>query len=261
MTSERYRVRCGILPIQRHRAEPWRYALVPPIPQPYLDCSIYLYPTKESAEEGEKSGGSGFLVSVPIEGHDDWVSLYAVTNRHVVNKGCLFIRLNKKNGGKPYIKETQRYEWADHPKRYDVAAYSLDIGGEVLEYSTVHPSAFITREIIADWDIRPGDEAFLVGRLITPWGQQRNIPAVRFGNISMMADPNELTIGYEKIQQEAFLVECRSLSGFSGSPVFCSTTRIYGWDGKMPTALQGLKRYTDNMHWELPPPTGTFGPW
>lgn len=234
---------------------------MPPIDQAFLDCSVYLYPSKEEAEAGERSGGSGFLVAVPVEGHDDWITLYVVTNRHVLDGGALVIRLNKKDGGQPFFKKTQRGDWVDHPKGYDVAAYNLDLEAGVVEFSSIFPSDFITHEIIADWDIRPGDEAFLVGRLLTPWGQQRNIPAVRFGNISMMADPNELAIGYKNVQQEAFLVECRSLSGFSGSPVFCSTIRRYDWDEKMPTALKAQKRYTENLHIELPAPQGTFGPW
>lgn len=261
MTSERYRVRCGILPIQKHKAEHWRLVLMPPIPQTLLDCSVYLYPTKEAAEAGERFGGSGFLFSVPVEGHEEgWVTLYVVTNRHVLDQGGRFIRVNKIDGG-THVIETQRYDWADHSQRYDVAAYSLDLEASVVQFASLFPDHLITREVIADWDLRPGDEAFLVGRLITPWGQQRNVPAVRFGNISMMADPSEPAIGYENVLREAFLVECRSLSGFSGSPVFCSTTRRYDWDGKMPTPLLGQPRYTKHRRYPLPAPEGTFGPW
>jgi hypothetical protein len=221
---------------------------------------VYFYDSKQAALDGDSSGGSGFLVAVPIEGHEGWGSLYAVTNKHVLDKGYRFLRLNKKTGGVHPI-ETVRDHWRDHEDGFDVSAYSLDVEGKPLEYWSISTQDFITRDIIEDYDIRPGDEAFLVGRLITPWGQQRNVPAVRFGNISMMADPNELAIGHNKVPQEAFFVECRSLSGFSGSPVFCSTTRVYDWDGKMPKAFQGRKRYTDNAHMELLPPQGTFGPW
>jgi hypothetical protein len=199
---------------------------MPPIPKHYLHCSAYLYPSKQSARDGERFGGSGFLVHVPVEGHEGWGSLSVITNKHVLDSGGLFIRLNTTTGGTD-VKETERDEWVDHSNGFDVSAYPLDIEGRPFEYSSISTVDFITREIVADYDIGPGDEAFLVGRLITPWGQQRNVPAVRFGNLSMVADPNELAIGWGGVEQEAFFVECRSLSGFSGSPVFVSTTRLY----------------------------------
>jgi hypothetical protein len=49
----------------------------------------------------------------------------------------------------------------------------------------------------------------------------RNIPSVRFGNIAQMPiEPIEQGRVFGKFQQESFLVEARSVSGFSGSPVF-----------------------------------------
>jgi hypothetical protein len=219
-----------------------------------------MYNSKQAALDGESFGGSGFLVGLPVEGHEGWSWLYAITNRHVLDAGYRFIRLNNKTGGVDVV-ETARDDWHDHPDRFDVSAHSLDLGGKATDQSALPITNFITRDIIEDWDICPGDEAFLVGRLITPWGQQRNIPAVRFGNISMMADPNELAIGYRGVAMEVFDVECRSLSGFSGSPVFCSTTRTYSWDGKLPKKFQDLPQKTPNLGFHYPSPSGTFGPW
>ena len=238
---------------------------MPPIPKYYLHCSAYFYGSVADAESGERSGGSGFLVNVPVEGHEGWGSLYAVTNRHVLNEGGLFLRLNKTEGGTKVI-STERDQWFDHPDRYDVSILSLDLQGEQLEYSSIPTTEFITQEIVEDYRIGPGDETFLVGRLMTPSGQQRNAPAVRFGNISMMAAPGEPVRGYENIEQEAFLVECRSLSGFSGSPVFGSTTRTYSADDHLPKALhpqsspkpEGGKR---GLTVTMVSTTGTFGPW
>ena len=58
----------------------------------------------------------------------------------------------------------------------------------------------------------------MVGRLLNHQGRQRNIPTVRFGDISMM--PWEPILNQRGLMQESFLVEMRSLSGYSGSPVF-----------------------------------------
>jgi hypothetical protein len=238
---------------------------MPPISSYYLHSSIYLYPSEQNALDGARTGGSGFLIHVPIEGHEGWGTLYAVTNKHVLDEGALYIRLSTKGGGVDVL-PTERDSWYDHPERYDVSVLPLDLGeSHTYEYVSFSTDEFISREIIEDWKICPGDEAFLIGRLITPWGQQRNVPAVRFGNISMMADPNELMIGHGNVPQEAFYVECRSLSGFSGSPVFVTTTRHYDKE-------TAPKKYT---HKEEPEPeteqgklkvefvgvSGTFGPW
>jgi hypothetical protein len=73
---------------------------------------------------------------------------------------------------------------------------------------------------IQGWPIFPGDEVVLYGRFITHEGLQRNKPVMRFGNISMLPDANALVRIEADHDQLAFLVECRSLSGFSGSPAF-----------------------------------------
>jgi hypothetical protein len=142
--------------------------------------------------------------------------------------------------------------------------------GESFRFFSMPSHKFITREIIDAYDLGIGDETFLVGRLITHAGGQRNTPIVRFGNVSLMADPSE-PVKCEGYEQEGFLVECRSLSGFSGSPVFISTNRNYHGEG----AARVVKHRQAEMNYEEPPEipgqmhpqikvvnmSGTFGPW
>lgn len=61
-------------------------------------------------------------------------------------------------------------------------------------------------------------DLFMVGRFISQGGRQRNLPSVRFGNISMM--PLEKVKNSFGLMVRIFLVECRSIGGYSGSPVF-----------------------------------------
>ena len=81
----------------------------------------------------------------------------------------------------------------------------------------------------------------------------------------MMADPNELVRGYGGVEQESFFVDCRSLSGFSGSPVFASTTRAYFADEHYPKDLMPEPHGPNEAGIGLtitPVATeGTFGPW
>jgi len=66
-----------------------------------------------------------------------------------------------------------------------------------------------------------GDDTFMVGRFINHAGKQRNTPSIRFGNIAMLPfEKVKLDNAANHYEQEAFLVETRSISGFSGSPVF-----------------------------------------
>jgi hypothetical protein len=66
--------------------------------------------------------------------------------------------------------------------------------------------------------VGPGDEVFMVGRFVSREGKEKNTPAVRFGSLAMV--PRE-SFGEEQVSSgEHFLVNCRSIFGYSGSPVF-----------------------------------------
>lgn len=58
----------------------------------------------------------------------------------------------------------------------------------------------------------------MIGRLISMEGDTKNTPAVRFGNISML--PDEPIVNRYGHPQETFLIDSRSIPGYSGSPVF-----------------------------------------
>jgi hypothetical protein len=97
---------------------------------------------------------------------------------------------------------------------------------ESVEFRTI-PSTMLVSNDVPHWrglGISEGDEVFYVGMFAQHTGEKRNLPIIRFGNISLMP--------YEKIlikrdpytdnryPVDAYLVECRSRSGLSGSPVF-----------------------------------------
>lgn len=88
----------------------------------------------------------------------------------------------------------------------------------------------------------------MVGRFIGHDGKQRNTPSVRFGNIAMM--PLEPLLHERGHKQESYLVEARSLPGYSGSPVFVwspsltARPKSVGESGKEEYAI-----------------TEAFGPW
>jgi hypothetical protein len=196
----------------------WRWN-VPRIEDQLLDCVVYLYASEADAKTGYASGGSGFLVAIPSEAHKDIVYVYAVTNSHVIREGgSTVIRFNTQQGDNAIAPLTDAH-WVHHPDGDDIAVAAIaGLDQNVLKFCCVHIKMFATREIIAQLDIGPGDDVFMVGRFVAHDGKQRNLPSVRFGNISMMPDEHvQHPRGYKV---ESFLVETRSLGGYSGSPVF-----------------------------------------
>lgn len=210
--------------------------MILPIPHCILDCSIYLYGSVKSAQDGDSFGGSGFLIHVPSR-HEGFIHPYAVTNKHVVDGGFRVLRMNTSNGKFDVI-PSEPESWTLHPEGDDLAAMPIKAVDGKFQWFSIGVEKFITHDILDDNRIGLGDEVFLVGRLVTTPGRQRNTPVIRFGNLSMMADPKEPVTLESGHEQECFLVECRSLSGFSGSPVFIDTTGVRVYGDRIPKAPQ-----------------------
>ena len=194
---------------------------VPRIPDGALEGIVYLYPSRPDAENDSRLGGSGFLVMLPSAVVPGRGILFAVTNAHVIENGNTVVRLNTKDG-KVDIFDFTEMNWLIHPNKDDIAICAmpqLDISFHV--YKEISPGMILKRYEIDAFRIGPGDDVFVVGRFINSQGKVRNIPSVRFGNIAQMPhEPIEQNRVFGKFQQESFLVEARSISGFSGSPVF-----------------------------------------
>jgi hypothetical protein len=211
------------------------------IPDQFADCCVYLYPSVDHAERGEKIGGSGFLAAIRSDSFPDVFHIYAVTNMHVIESGNTVVRLNTKDG-KTDIFDLDERSWVFHPNGDDLAIT------DAVRYTDLHKyrflgadDHFITQEFIDEYNIGVGDETFVVGRFINQEGKQQNIPTVRFGNIAQM--PPE-TIpqprGLGKFEQESFIVEAKSISGYSGAPVFVGIDPLYARpDRPNITALKG----------------------
>lgn len=193
------------------------------IGQALLDTSFYLYPDQASADEARRIGGSGFVAGLPLGASAAGAhTLWAVTNRHVIESGHWTIRLNNRDG-KTVCIDTDEQEWFYHPDGDDLAVRHLAVpqSGKV---NFVPESMMLTKQAAEILDIGPGDAAFVIGRFVTMDGRQRNTPSVRFGQISQIPDEK---LKYDKYKQEAWLVEVKSLNGYSGSPVFCYLDPMY----------------------------------
>ena len=192
---------------------------MPRIDDRLLNSVVYLYKSAQDAKTGYHSGGSGFLIAIPSK-RPNQIFTYVVTNSHVVRESnATVVRLNKADGS-TILAETMHDDWWHHPDGDDVAVAEIAIEGNtsLLNPVFVGIEMFITDEAVREYNIGPGDEVFLAGRLINHDGRQRNVPSVRFGSISML--PTEPIPHPRGIMQESFLVELFSLEGYSGGPVF-----------------------------------------
>lgn len=190
-------------------------ASLPRIADKMLDVSVYLYPTLEDARAGENIGGSGFLVSIPTDSDPARSWIVAITNRHVIEHGNPVIRSNTKDGRTAFY-DVPETDWVLH-KDQDLAACPIRISETSQKFATVSKDSIMTRERAVEWDLGPGDDTFLVGRFIHRDGGQTNVPTVRFGHIAQMPSPVEDPDSGR--QNESFLIETRSIGGYSGSPV------------------------------------------
>ncbi len=105
---------------------------MPGIPPEVRECAIYLYASEEAADTGQQAGGSGFLVIVPVAGHEEEAAtFYAVTNAHVVGSGFTCVRLNTVDGGHRSV--VLRDEgWVRHPDGDDLAIAEIDLSTDLL---------------------------------------------------------------------------------------------------------------------------------
>jgi len=188
---------------------------------------VYLYPSEDSARDGIKIGGSGFLVGV-WSNEDKAQHLYVVTNRHVV-EDCSVVRITAHNDDAIIIRVPNEVDagWKFPDGGDDLAVWYFARQPIVEEqrFSFVPFGALISQTERGFYGV--GDECFMLGRFIGHDGRQENLPTVRFGNISML--PEEKIKTPQGNFVDAFLIETRSQAGYSGSPVFVyhENTTVY----------------------------------
>jgi len=222
-----------------HPYNAWEPSM-PRIPDGALSQIVYLYPSVKDAESGSSVGGSGFLVTIPTTIIPGTGFLFAVTNAHVIENGNTVVRLNTKDGKFDTFDFTEN-DWILHHDKDDVAICNMPtLNPDLHTFTEIDADTLLKRHEITAYNVGPGDDAFVVGRFVNSQGKLRNIPAVRFGNIAQMPiEPIEQKRVFGKFQQESFLVEARSISGYSGSPVFLIL------HAAQSRQLEGLRLRTD----------------
>lgn len=146
----------------------------------------------------------------------------AITARHVIDGAAslghksVILRLNKIGGGLQLYR-TPVEDWMGHSDpTVDVVAFRMGIG-DGNDHMAFPLDYVLGPNDLTDLHIGVGHPVFMVGMFRHHHGAERNIPIVRFGTIAAM---NEEPVQTKVYKREAFLIECRSIGGLSGSPVF-----------------------------------------
>lgn len=189
---------------------------MPRIPDELLDCVVYLYPSEAAAEDGERLGGSGFFLGVSV-GAAGQAIVFVVTNKHVVERGSMVVRVNTHDGRTDII-ALDHVPWIVHPDGDDIAVCPIGLNSAHYRLKFLTEYSFLIKTTIDEFDVGLGDDVFMIGRFVSHEGKQQNLPSVRFGNIAQM--PVEPIVQDDGFRQECFLIEARSIPGYSGSPVF-----------------------------------------
>jgi hypothetical protein len=191
------------------------------IPDQYIGCVFFLYPSRTDAEAGNALGATGFFVGIDWESNNQRRHVYAVTNKHCITacRDAVVIRATKIDGTLDFI-EKDPVDWHPSPA-HDISVLPI-APAKAAMFQNVSDGQFVTPDNFKDDEAQPtclgpGDKVFMIGRFISHDGKTENHPSARFGNISMIAAPIKHPGGYD---QESIAVDMRSISGYSGSPAF-----------------------------------------
>jgi len=209
---------------------------MPLMPEYFLNSIAFIYPSARDAKRDTGFIGAGFMVGIPSPDHPSYRMVYLVTSYHVIKKlKAVTLRFNLKSGGMRIVKDWPLSHWVIN-KAFDIAV--TPVSGDGLDFAFIPRKLFVDAEKIAQHKIGAGDEICLIGRIMQTKYVTRNVAMMRFGNISLSPQYEEKT----------FLVELRSISGHSGSPVvvYCPPYALAGtrdqeqmWQGYL---LLGVNR-------------------
>ena len=206
------------------------------------DSVFFLY--GRNPKTGELTGphGTGFIVVRDANIAELKIHYYAVTNWHVSNRlGASIIRLNTKDGRSRFL-EYDPIDWKFVPNGDDISA--VDITDDLRkndELVVANEFGFLTPFLIDHFKIGLGEDVFMIGLFSDQYGGERNTPAARFGNVALLANKDALIKQPNGIRRPSHLLDMRSRTGFSGSPVTIFRTPQNDISNMPPTNEKLLK--------------------
>ena len=191
------------------------------VPDPINKCVAFL-----GIQQGDSVsyGGTCFFTIKYSQEISGMCQCYLVTAKHCVDNiktKSFAVRVNFKDGTCGEIIGSGHERWFLHPtdNSVDVAVMPFRITDYPnLDQIAIPVSMFFNEDAEQKGYIEQGDEVFITGLFTNFFGNQKNIPIVRIGNMAMM--PDEKVSLAEFGHAEVYIIEARSRGGLSGSPVF-----------------------------------------
>jgi hypothetical protein len=203
---------------------------LPVVPEPLLKCVVFL--GYRDAAGNDRFMGTGFWVSRPRseEFPNRFRATYLVTAAHVIDDikkkvgetGAVQFRVNLKSGGQTW-ERAPICSWRSHvDPGADLAVFKIQLNEDLWDHFAWPEDSFVSEESAAldgGRRIEHGDEVSIAGLFSSHAGNLRNIPIVRTGHVAAL--PDEPVCNRDgHLMEGVYLVECRSIGGLSGSPVF-----------------------------------------
>jgi hypothetical protein len=189
---------------------------------------FFLYRLNPKTGEREGPCGTGFVAGRRSTVLANFNHYYGVTNWHTAYEaGASIIRINTVSGSR--FLDYGPEDWHFVSGGDDLAIIDLtdqtQRGDQVAHYTD---SGFVDKAFIERFQVGLGEDVFMTGLFADQHGGERNTPAARFGNLALLADDNAPIEQPNGSVRPCHLVDMRSRSGFSGSPV--SLYRLPGFD-------------------------------
>lgn len=178
--------------------------------------------------------GTGFFTAVFDSINDKSIFFpYLVTAKHVLLDSkknffkTFYLRLNTIDGHCEYVyasmsDSSNSFIKTHHDPIVDIVVLPVaELDHQKYQIKYIPVDWILTREAILELPVSEGDEVFFLGLLAHFYGQSRNYPVYRFGNVSLISQekiPWRTTNVTE--MHELLLIESHSIGGNSGSPVF-----------------------------------------
>jgi hypothetical protein len=195
------------------------------------DTVFYLYRRHPKHDKIDGPIGTGSIVARPSRLLDEELHYYGITNWHLSHdQGASIIRLNTRDGSSRLL-EYGPEDWQFITDHDDLSAIDLTDDLKDTDQIAVFPeSSFTTPNLIREMEISFGDDMCMIGMFVDHYGGKRNKPAARFGNLSLLADKDALVRQPNEVMRPSHLIDMRSRTGFSGSPVvvFRHAPRLLG---------------------------------
>jgi hypothetical protein len=177
---------------------------------------------------------NGTAVIGLVDFGNDMGNTVLITAAHVLDQipGDTFsIRVNRRDGGADVRRLSKKPAITFKDRAIDLAVVPDSLDPNIYDIAPFRVDSARWKDTVEQiGDPSPGEEVCVVGLYTTHYGHARNAPIVRIGHIAALPEEKVMTdVGYV----HAYLIECHSIGGLSGSPVYLAIPQLRISNGRV----------------------------